>query len=519
VLIELVRSAFSLAGHVSVSISSPSSVFQRRRSTTRVLLQSLAITFEGQSEVLTPDIGYAPLRLCTVTRELVNGEPVDLSNEGHEDSHKPCSWNVIFDIPVPAWLPTTSTYGDQGAAEAGTRYALYATATFIYLEDGGSSIFNSFCSPLRRRTRTINALRRPITLSRFTEVPSAPSSPSSTSVFPMAIFVVDAQTAQDGTEIDAKVFPAEILKKLQVVASIPNAVTMDENSVPFTLRLRANELDDSQCERLRITDFTVDVEQIETYTYDIVVYPLCAVLTICLSRSTISRECVVRFLVPPKAQQPPSVPLRNAHPIHTLYDVGLLTSTDPSQSSTTRSFSLLDPSNSGKYVISGDGHVFVHESTSSSSENWYVLEASVPLAHEPREFDWAGPRARHISEDSPLFSVQHMMHIALQCAYEHPDGGVVCERLHFSLPMRHVRVHAPVASPTVDCSQTLEVAMEHQKSAPYGQSLPAYSQLFHSNGERKVDYSIPLPLYEPPPSASSSSSDLDHGDDNRKPIS
>ncbi|OAX41716.1 hypothetical protein K503DRAFT_645355, partial [Rhizopogon vinicolor AM-OR11-026] len=476
-------SAFSLAGHVSVSISSPSSMFQRRQSTTRVLLQSLSITFEGQSEVLTPDIGYAPLRLCSITRELVNSEPVHLSNEGHEDSHKSCSWNVTFDIPVPGWLPTTSTYGDQGAAEAGTRYALYAVATFIYLEDGSSSILSSFCSPFRRRTHNINAPRRPIILTRFAEIPSGLSASSSTSVFPMALFLVDAQPGQDGTETDAKAIPAEVLKNIQVVASIPNAVTMDETSFPFLLRLRGNELDDSQRERLRITDFSIDVEQFETY------------------RSTISRESVARFLVPPTSQQPPSVPLRSAHPVHTLYDIGLLTTQNPSRSSSTRSFSLLDPSNSGKYVISGDGRVFLYapvgDAARSPSENWYVLEASVPLAREPHELDWAGPRTRHISEDSPLFTVHHMMHIALQCAYEYPDGEVVCERLHFSLPMRHVRVPTPIASSATDFSQTLENAMEHQKSAPYGQSLPAYSQLFHSNGERKIDYSIPLPLYEP----------------------
>jgi hypothetical protein len=253
-------------------------------------------------------------------------------------------------------------------------------------------------------------------------------------------------------------------------------------------------------------------------------YPPYAELTTCSSRSTISRECVARFLVPPSSQQPPSAPLRDAHPVHTLYDVGLLGTLDSSQSNSTRSFSLLDPSNSGKYVISSDGRVFVHDSpvgdeARSASENWYVLEVSVPLAREPRELDWAGPRTRHISEDSPLFTVHHMMHIALQCAYEHPDGEIVYERLQFSLPMRHVRVHAPVVSSAADFTQTLEGAMEQKKGSPYGQSLPAYSQLFHSNGERKIDHSIPLPLYEPPPSVSSSSFDLasDHSGDDRKP--
>ncbi|KAG1877715.1 hypothetical protein DFJ58DRAFT_712412 [Suillus subalutaceus] len=444
-------SAFSLAGHVSISLSSPSLMFQRRRSTTRALMQSLTVTFEGQSEIITPDIGYAPLRLCSITRELVNGEPIDLSNEGHEDSNKPCSWNVIFDI-LSSWL----------------------VADYVY---AWRSQCSSFCSPFGCRTHTINAPRCPVTLARFAEVPSAPSSSSSTSVFPMTLFIVDAQSGQDDTETDTTTIPPEILKKIQVVASIPNAVTLDETSVPLILRLQGNELDGSQRERLRITDFHS------------------------------------RFMVPPRTQQPPSLPLRNAHPVHTLYEVGLLMTPNPSKSTSIRSFSLFDPSNSGKYIISGDGRVFVHDppkgnvTTPSPSENWYVLAANVPLAPEPHQLDWAGLRSRRISENSPLFSVCHLMHIALRCVYEQPDGEV------------HVRVAVPQINPSA-ADRTIVGAKELQKSVPYSHSLPAYSQLFYSNGERKIDYSTPLPLYEPPPSASSSSSfTLDNSDDDRKSIS
>lgn len=227
-------------------------------------------------------------------------------------------------------------------------------------------------------------------------------------------------------------------------------------------------------------------------------------------------------MVPPRTQQPPSLPLRNAHSVHTLYEVGLLINSYNSKSTSTRSFSLFDPSNSGKYIISGDGRVFIHNSpegdatTRPPSENWYVLEANVPLAPEPHQLDWAGPRSRRISENSPLFSVCHMMHIALRCIYEQPDGGVVSECLHFSLPMQHVRVSIPRINPSAG-DRTIVGATELPKCAPYSQSLPAYSQLFYSNGERKIDYSTPLPLYEPPPSTSSSSSfTLDHSDDDQK---
>lgn len=69
--------AYSLSGHVSISVS---------QTTARLLLQSISLTFEGQSEVLTPCTGYSGLRLCSVTRELAP-KPTELSNE---DSGETC---------------------------------------------------------------------------------------------------------------------------------------------------------------------------------------------------------------------------------------------------------------------------------------------------------------------------------------------------------------------------------------------------------------------------------------------
>jgi len=58
----------------------------------RYLLRSLSLTFEGQSEIFTPVLGYSAVRLCSVTRELVPWEnPFELSNEGHEES-EPCTY-------------------------------------------------------------------------------------------------------------------------------------------------------------------------------------------------------------------------------------------------------------------------------------------------------------------------------------------------------------------------------------------------------------------------------------------
>lgn len=81
--------AYSLSGVVTVSVASPYSLFERRR-TARMLLQSLSLTFEGQSEIFTHDTDYSALRLCSVTRELAPAQPMEFTNEGHEEDSNPC---------------------------------------------------------------------------------------------------------------------------------------------------------------------------------------------------------------------------------------------------------------------------------------------------------------------------------------------------------------------------------------------------------------------------------------------
>ena len=95
--VELIisRSAYSLSGHVSVSVTSPFSLFEHRR-TARLLLQSLVLTFEGQEEVITSEIGYSALRLCRISREIIPYESIELNNEGHEEADEPCKLAPIL---------------------------------------------------------------------------------------------------------------------------------------------------------------------------------------------------------------------------------------------------------------------------------------------------------------------------------------------------------------------------------------------------------------------------------------
>ncbi|KAI0950093.1 hypothetical protein AcW1_006085 [Taiwanofungus camphoratus] len=518
--------AYSLSGNISISLSSSSSFFERRR-TIRLLLQSLTVVFEGQSELITPETGYAPCRLCSVSKELLLDEPVELSNEGHEDSDKPCVWNVVFNLTVPGWLPATSAFGDVENEEAGTRYALYATAKFVNLDDGrGRSWLSACCTSFRSQTRIVRAPRCDIQLNRFMNVHGDSPSSSLTSLSSTVDYSVYAEPQEMEGVKDASRIPTDILSKLRAIISVPEYADMTENSLPLCLRLRTKDLPQEQCKRLRITDFSLELEQTEQY------------------RTAPSSSYTSRFPVPPPSEQPPRKPLLRAHPLQAIYEIGFAAAAPP-KNIYTRAFSLLPGGASGRYSLAGDGYVFA-EDADSNHATWYSIRTYAPFVHVASNSHGA-PEARKYrlreSGQSPLLSVNHRLYVALTCTYDLTDGDNperATERLQFHIPLRFARVllDSPLVSRPVTPSPSPPLSARSSSSSlssldartlplgcgsplaslPYAQALPAYSQLFDLNGERKIDYSIPLPAYTPRapcsfPSSSSSLSSLELGDE------
>ncbi|KAF8891216.1 hypothetical protein BD779DRAFT_1610576 [Infundibulicybe gibba] len=478
-------SAYSLSGHVTISVTSSYSLFERRR-TARLLLQSVALTFEGQSEIITPTVGYSALRLCSITRELAPGDPVELNNEGHEDSDEPCCWNIVFNLPVPGWLPVSSDFGTE---DAGTRYSLYATATFIVLDDLQSTSwsFTALCSPFRNRVKIIDA-QKVITLKRFIRHPT-----HEIQIPPVVTYFVNSPTPSERTPCGKQRIPSEVLSKIQVLASVPEYINVDEDVVPITLRLRTKDLEESECKRLQISAFGVDVIQQEK------------------CRAIPSSSYLARYPVPPSIHQPPHEPLRDAHPIASIYDMGLYVSPGRSNSNA-RSFSLLPPEETGKYTLSGDNYVFANDAAPIETPTWYTLEAAIPITHcstiRDKSSDWAGPPVKRPTSSGPLFGIGHELAISLTCTYDIPSSReTASERLSFTVPLRFAEVAPPPPPPrgiTPPPSHDPALVSEALSSSPslpllipYAQSLPAYSSLYDSNGDRKIDYSIPLPLYTP----------------------
>jgi len=215
-----------------------------------------------------------------------------------------------------------------------------------------------------------------------------------------------------------------------------------------------------------------------------------------------------RYPIPSSSTQPPKKPLLAPHPFHTLYDTGLVGASVSPHQTVTRSFSVMHPAQSDDYQLGGDGYIFTDDHATREAPTWYTLNASLPLAQSNSEY-----RELRVSCDSPLFSVRHEVHVTLTCAYDVPESSEpATERLNFSVPLHLVdvmpaqisRSASPSSSLTISDSSSYISSTEpvpHAEmlscSLPYAHGLPAYSQLFHSNGDRKIDYSIPLPVYTP----------------------
>jgi len=83
----------------------------------------------------------------------------------------------------------------------------------------------------------------------------------------MSNYVVHAKPERTDGNQDLPSIPLDILSKIQVVASVPEYISTDEDSVPVAIRLRTADLEDAECKRLRVTSFVIDVRQAEKYRY------------------------------------------------------------------------------------------------------------------------------------------------------------------------------------------------------------------------------------------------------------
>jgi hypothetical protein len=417
----------------------------------------------------------------------------------------------VFDLPIPGWLPPSQDFatGDLGAC---TQYFLHARVKFLVVEDHSTTAwsFTTLCSPFRSRSRTLET-HKCITLRRFVEPPTDEPMP------PALINYLLTPPTQPSTE--GLTIPSDIVSKIQVLASVPTHIDVREDRLPFTLRLRTEDLEDDHCKRLQVTAFTIDVEQRERCRLVLLVsLRFDSGLTINTCRRVADlAEYESRYPVPSQGFQPPNRPLFSAHHMSDMYQLGLYVAPSSKVRSMLCSTSLLPPGEPGVYQLSGDSHIFAEDAVKDAA-TWYTLETSVPFVQAlPRQpvaeddTDWEGALKLRPSGNSPLYDVSHSLKLSVRCSYTMPDTNEVASAdLNFSIPLTFGRIAPPL--PPRDILPALFHSTRLPDGAypplppllPYGANLPAYSQLFDSQGNRKMD-ATPLPLYTP--RASSESTD------------
>lgn len=224
--------------------------------------------------------------------------------------------------------------------------------------------------------------------------------------------------------------------------------------------------------------------------------------------------------MPAESSQPPNVPLRD---LNTFLDLASLDLLDfgniPEPGMDSKTYSLLPSTESGKYSLGDSTQVFKNISIADSN-TWYSMEFTMPITRKDaiRESKQGhGISRMHATTEGAIYDVFHTLSVMVECMYEMDDGTKAYEHLKFSSEV--VFTHfAPLPEPTSVSLTAAQIVSGtgHANipallpSAPYATSLPVYSQLYDPNGDRKVDYAVPLPLYTPLDSASSS--EMGHGD-------
>ena len=234
---------------------------------------------------------------------------------------------------------------------------------------------------------------------------------------------------------------------------------------------------------------------------------------------------MARCPLPSPKEQPPHKALRDAHPVHTLYDIGLLAAPLPFRFEDAHSLLPgveqvdipFDSADHARKCAKG-----VHP------KRWFTVESQVPFTQPPSSryrhhhkkdrhhkeddpLEWTGtPRLRATSQ-GPFFGVRHSLRAIVTLSYGAPADGESSppqSTLAFTLPLNFVRFRCvarsrsptPLSTPELSpSSSTQALPTTMVPTQPYDLvELPAYSQLFYSNGDSKHDDSIPLPLYTPP---------------------
>lgn len=247
-----------------------------------------------------------------------------------------------------------------------------------------------------------------------------------------------------------------------------------------------------------------------------------------------SSKYAEKWPVPPPSEQPPKKPLRARRRDAREYECGLMLSA-PMGSNNKQTYSMLPRDFPEHFNLHNAGEGFV-DPVFDDSNTWVQMRLDVPICSafvdkKHLHDDLPIPKLRP-TEAGPMLSVFHTLDVVLTCTYDAAEGDAETEpamdELRLTLPLSFVRVprrntHIPIipivdllSTPAADATYTAALAeacpIDMRQAAfppaslPYAQALPAYNQLYYSNGTLRED-PTPLPRYtrdpkdaeDPPP--------------------
>ncbi|RPD66650.1 hypothetical protein L227DRAFT_560016 [Lentinus tigrinus ALCF2SS1-6] len=504
--------AYSLSGQVAVTLVPSLGWFcDAPPVEERFLLESLVLTFEGQSELVSSQTGYASCRIVEFSEELITSGPVELRHKWDQGpSCDRARWFVVFNLKIPGWLPPTcsTTIGIGAREQPEVSYRLSAVAKFRDAKPVPQFSWRTCYGMSPSTSQVARTSGASVKVNRYKLPP--PPCLLGESDFPNSPFR-SVEYAGSITEGCSRI-PLEILSKLRMRACVPEHIAVDSGSFPLLLKIRPDGLSAEERKRLHLNGFFVAASQRE------------------LLRSSMSKQYASQWPVPPASEQPPNRPLRSRRDDIREYECGLLF-TPPPGTTAQATHSLLPSGFSGRIELEGvdTAKASFADERFDDENTWVRIRVDIPfrdLLIDPQHLrqyaDHPVPKLRP-TELGPILSVMHSLDIALTCTYDMPEGAGagegdqsapdrVLDELKLTIPLSFVRVprsgpHQPVAeSFTADCENPLSrtgpagsVRLRPelvQRSQPYAQTLPAYNQLYHKNGVRKED-PTPLPLYAP----------------------
>ncbi|KIM33234.1 hypothetical protein M408DRAFT_326021 [Serendipita vermifera MAFF 305830] len=470
-------SSYSLSGTVNLRLSKNTSTFPapfaRTRSAKAIVLTSLMVTFEGKSEHERAGEAYNAVRLCTVSQQLVES-PVTLHiNDNNHATH----YDIVFDLlTIPGWLPPSFNASDNETyLISSTSYSLFATATYRVEGDSqSSSPFGSIlhgCLPQRSKEHNAEAERVEIELLRHL-VAVPPPRPTETSLFPLTTFSISAQ-AKDSSPI-----PNDIVSKLEILCSIPNFVATSESTVPITVKARFKGPlpEGAEQSELSVESMEIDLDQHDHF------------------RSKPDDQYTSRFALP--SEQPSTHPLLHRNQWDDSSILGLLLS-DSSDRQWTKTKSILSPeAPSSFHLQTTDGSTGAH----ALRNDWSVIKMNAQLNTAARETishgSQMGKTCDYITPlmQSPYHRVTHTIRVSAFVTYQGDKQDLV----QFSLPVHFIVVPNPPSGdstlntdPHVNAPQRISASIPAAQYQPL--SLPAYAQLFHDDGEARIDAARGIP--------------------------